>query len=223
MIEPRDVTGLKIGITHDYFWGYCQDDVGAVVENAIEELVAAGATSLELPLPEAAASIQVWGEGAIVASEGYAFLQSQLPAWIDSLDPNVRVRMETALEAKTLDYHGALYRIQELSASVHAKLEAVDVLAVPTAPITPPRLSDVEDPEEYKSKNLLSLSNTMPGNVLGICAVTLPAGLDRAGMPVGLQLIARPNREEDLIAIALGVERVLGTPRDRLGSPLGGL
>ena len=84
-------------------------------------------------------------------------------------------------------------------------------------------LSDVEDPEEYKSKNLLSLSNTMPGNVLGICAVTLPAGLDRAGMPVGLQLIARPNREEDLIAIALGIERVLGTPRDRLGSPLGGV
>ena len=223
MIEPRDVTGLKIGITRDYFWDYCQDDVGAVVENAIDELVTAGAASLELPLPEAAASIQVWGEGAIVASEGYAFLQSQLPAWIDSLDPNVRVRMETALEAKTLDYHGALYRIQNLSASVHAKLEAVDVLAVPTAPITPPRLSDVEDPEEYKSKNLLSLSNTMPGNVLGICAVTLPAGLDRAGMPVGLQLIARPNREEDLIAIALGIERVLGTPRDRLGSPLGGV
>ena len=56
---------------------------------------------------------------------------------------------------------------------------------------------------------------------MGICAVTLPAGLDRAGMPVGLQLIARPEREEDLIAIALGIERVLGTPRDRLGSPLG--
>ena len=34
MIEPRDVTGLKIGITRDYFWDYCQDDVGAVVENA---------------------------------------------------------------------------------------------------------------------------------------------------------------------------------------------
>ena len=108
MIAPRDVTGLKIGITRDYFWDYCQDDVGAVVENAIDELVTAGAAALELPLPEAAASIQVWGEGAIVASEGYAFLQSQLPAWIDSLDPNVRVRMETALEAKTLDYHGAL-------------------------------------------------------------------------------------------------------------------
>ena len=60
--------------------------MGAVVENAIDELVTAGAAALELPLP-AAASIQVWGEGAI---EGYAFLQSQLPAWIDSLDPNVR-------------------------------------------------------------------------------------------------------------------------------------
>ena len=222
LIEPRSVTGLRIGITKDYFWDHCQDDVAEVVENAISELVTAGAAISELSLPEAATSLQLWGEGAIVSSEGYAFLQSRLPTWIESLDPNVRVRMEAAFEAKTLDYHRALYKIQDLSASVHAKLEAVDVLAVPTAPITPPRLSDIDDPEDYKAKNLLSLSNTMPGNVLGICAITLPAGVDDAGMPVGLQLIARPNQEEELIATALGVEGVLGTPRDRLGTPLGG-
>ena len=63
----------------------------------------------------------------------------------------------------------------------------------------------------------------MPGNVLGICAITIPAGLDKSGMPVGLQLIALPNREEELISLALGIEKILGTPRDRLGTPpLGG-
>ena len=223
MIEAREVSGLKIGTTKDYFWERCQDDVAEVVENAIAEIVNAGATTSNVPMPEAADSIQVWGDGAIVATEGYAFLQSRLPDWIETLDPNVRVRMEVALKGKTLDYHGALYRIQDLSASVHAKLRQVDILAVPTAPITPPKLSEVEDSENYKTKNLLSLGNTMPGNVLGICAVTLPAGLDKAGMPVGLQLIAHPNREEDLIAIALGIEKVVGTPKDRLGSPpLGG-
>ena len=73
MIAPRDVTGLKIGITRDYFWDYCQDDVGAVVENAIDELVTAGAAALELPLPEAAASIQVWGEEPSWRQRGMPF------------------------------------------------------------------------------------------------------------------------------------------------------
>ena len=94
---------------------------------------------------------------------------------------------------------------------------------MPTVPITPPKVADIEDPEVYKKNNLLALSNTMPGNVLGICALTLPVGLDNSGMPVGLQLITLPHREEALISIALGIENSIGKPRERLGSPpLGG-
>jgi aspartyl-tRNA(Asn)/glutamyl-tRNA(Gln) amidotransferase subunit A len=53
----------------------------------------------------------------------------------------------------------------------------------------------------------------------GLCAITLPVGRDRAGMPVGLQLIAPAGAEERLLAIALAAERVLGTAADRLGTP----
>ena len=222
-IDTYDVANMTIGLTKDYFWERCADDVGEVVENAIAELTAAGAATAPIKIPEAGTAIQIWGEGAVVASEGYGFLQSRLPEWIESMDPNVRDRMEVAKGAKTLDYISALYKISDLSASVHAKLETVDVLAVPTIPITPPKVTDVVDPELYKKNNLLALSNTMPGNVLGICAITIPVGLDQSGMPVGLQLITLPNREEKLIAFALGVEKILGTPRDRLGvPPLGG-
>ena len=44
-------------------------------------------------------------------------------------------------------------------------------------------------------------------------------GLDKAGMPVGLQLIAPAWAEERLLAIALAAERVLGTATERLGIP----
>jgi aspartyl-tRNA(Asn)/glutamyl-tRNA(Gln) amidotransferase subunit A len=47
----------------------------------------------------------------------------------------------------------------------------------------------------------------------------MPVGRDRAGMPVGLQLIAPARAEEKLLAIALAAERVLGTGADRLGTP----
>ena len=222
-IETRDVSGIKLGITKDYFWDRCADDVGETVENAIAELKNAGAKTSTIKIPEAGTSVQVWGEGTIVASEGYSFLQTRLPDWIDSLDPNVLSRMEVAKEAKTLDYFSALFKISKLSQSFHAKLETVDALAVPTIPITPPKIEDLVDAEAYKKNNLLALSNTMPGNVLGTCAITIPAGLDKSGMPVGLQLITLPNREEELISLALGIEKILGTPRDRLGTPpLGG-
>ena len=223
VLETREINGLNLGITQDYFWDRCADDVGETVENAIAELKNAGAKTSTIKIPEAGTSVQVWGEGTIVASEGYSFLQTCLPDWIDSLDPNVLSRMEVAKEAKTLDYFSALYKISKLSQSVHAKLETIDALAVPTVPITPPKIKDLVEPEAYKKNNLLALSNTMPVNVLGACAITIPAGLDKSGMPVGLQLIALPNREEELISLALGIEKILGTPRDRLGTPpLGG-
>jgi len=223
VMETREINGLNLGITQDYFWDRCSDDVGETVENAIAELKNAGAKTSTIKIPEAGTSVQVWGEGTIVASEGYSFLQTYLPDWIDSLDPNVLSRMEVAKEAKTLDYFSALFKISKLSQSFHAKLETVDALAVPTIPITPPKIEDLVDTEAYKKNNLLALSNTMPGNVLGVCAITIPAGLDKSGMPVGLQLIALPNREEELISLALGIEKILGTPRDRLGTPpLGG-
>jgi aspartyl-tRNA(Asn)/glutamyl-tRNA(Gln) amidotransferase subunit A len=56
-------------------------------------------------------------------------------------------------------------------------------------------------------------------NYLGLCAITMPVGRDRAGMPIGLQLTAPAFAEERLLAIALAVERVLGTAADRLGTP----
>jgi len=56
-------------------------------------------------------------------------------------------------------------------------------------------------------------------NFLGLCALTLPVGLDRAGMPVGLMLMAPGGAEALLLAVGLQLERVLGTARERLGTP----
>ena len=61
--------------------------------------------------------------------------------------------------------------------------------------------------------------NTVAVNYLGLCAITMPVGRDRVGMPVGLQLTAPAYAEEKLLRIALAAERVLGTAVDRLGTP----
>ena len=53
-----------------------------------------------------------------------------------------------------------------------------------------------------KKKNILALSNTMPINTLGLSAISIPIGKDKFRMPVGLQLVTLPDREESLISIA---------------------
>ena len=60
-------------------------------------------------------------------------------------------------------------------------------------------------------------------NLGSLIGITIPVGLGKAGMPVGLQLLSRLHNDDTLLAVALVVEAVIGTPVERLGkSPLGG-
>jgi len=95
----------------------------------------------------------------------------------------------------------------------------LDVIATPAVMFTPHVLTDEASPEKFWAHNRNIVHNLMPANYLALCAATLPVGLDRLGMPVGVQLIARGGDDERLVAIACAAERVLGTPREILGAP----
>ena len=107
------------------------------------------------------------------------------------------------------DYLQRRARYAALSADAASSLAGVDALVCPTVPITPPPVADIADDEVYTRTNLLALRNTCPASFLGLCAVTIPAGRDAAGMPVGLQLVGAPSSETRLLAIAVRLERVL--------------
>jgi len=83
--------------------------------------------------------------------------------------------------------------------------------------VSPHMLAEETGPEEFWARNRKLVHNLVPVNYLSLCAATLPVGLDRLGMPVGLQLIAKGGDDELLVAIACAAERILGTPREILG------
>jgi aspartyl-tRNA(Asn)/glutamyl-tRNA(Gln) amidotransferase subunit A len=62
----------------------------------------------------------------------------------------------------------------------------------------------------FHSTNLRTLQNTLPGNFLDLCGVSLPMGTGAAGMPVGVLISGTAGREEALLAAAAGVEQLLG-------------
>jgi amidase len=74
----------------------------------------------------------------------------------------------------------------------------VDLIATPTTP-NPPH-------GHHGPGDTMSVALTWAFNITGHPAISLPAGLTTAGEPVGLQLIARRNREIDLLAVAAAVE-----------------
>lgn len=222
-LENYSLGEVRLGVGEAHFWDDCEASIVESVQAALGELQQAGARAVTLPLPQAAEARGCFARASLSNVEGLAFLQEYYPERWETLDPNVRARFELASQVSAASYFIEMHRVQTFARQADEALKAVDVLVSPTLPMTPPTVAAVADADAYVQAAGLITRNTQPINLLDLCAITLPVGLDAAGMPVGLQLAARHGQEERLLAVALACERVLGTARERLGvAPLCG-
>lgn len=215
-ISPRPVDTLRLAVTRDYFWD-CTPAIAQAVETAIEALKRAGATVATLALREAAEAANAVDLASLLAVEGYANVAIEFPAWLETLDPNVKRRMDDSRTITAVDYLKAQAHLRTLQAAATARMAGIDALLAPTVPISPPKIADLGEWEAYRRANGAALANASTVNRLGLCAISLPAGRDELGLPVGLQMIAAAGRDRELLEVALAAEGVLGTARQRLG------
>jgi aspartyl-tRNA(Asn)/glutamyl-tRNA(Gln) amidotransferase subunit A len=220
-VAPPALSTLRLGRCDRLLFEGCSPGVVEAVDAAIAELTRAGAALHEVDIPELEPIYELFKRGGPVSAELHHFLASELPSWLDSLDPNVRARLGDAGRMSVHEYLGRLDTMAQLGARVDERLRSFDALLCPTVANTPPRLSEIETTESYAPQNLLCLRNTSIVSYLGLCAVTLPVGLDAEGMPVGLQVIGRAFREPQLLALARTFEQTLGRGEQRLGRPPG--
>ena len=218
-IETTSLEGIRIGICDDLFWQDCSPGIVEGVRAALEELGEAGARIVPLELPEAEEVFGLFCRGGIVSAEFKAFLEDELPEWQETLDPVVSARMENAADISAVEFVRRCRLMARCSATAASRLRAVDCVITPSVSITAPKLEEVSDIEGYKPRNMMMLRNTSIGNLLSLCALTMPVALDQAGMPVGLQILMPGGAEERLLAVAGAAERALGTARERLGTP----
>lgn len=216
---PEAMSGLRLGRVDAFFLDDADAAVTQVYEQAMQRLQVLGAGVRGLELPGCDEAYAIFLQGGLAAPEFCAFLKAELPGRMERLDPVVRLRVEGAESLSAVDYLLRVRALREAARLALPAFEAVDVLVMPTVAITPPRLDAIQDPEAYRRANMQVLRNTCMANLLGLCAMTLPIGLDAQGMPVGLQLLAPPQAEERLLAAALLIESRLGKPVDVLGSP----
>lgn len=216
---PAAMSCLRLGRADAFFLDDADPAVVEVYDRVMTQLAALGASVRGVELPGCTEAYAIFLQGGLAAPEFCAFLKAELPDRMDRLDPVVRLRVEGAESLSSVDYLLRVRTLREAARRASTAFGTADVLAMPIVAITPPRLDAIQDPEAYRRANTLVLRNTSMANLLGLCALTLPIGLDAQGMPVGLQLMAPPGAEERLLAAALLIESHLGKPVDVLGSP----
>ncbi|MFF9279050.1 amidase [Streptomyces griseosporeus] len=140
---------------------------------------------------------------AIQSSEAFATHADRVRDRPELFDAEVLDRLQDASKTPGWRYVRALRARETARQSIDGLFERFDLLASPTVGITAPLLGRREVTVNGSPRSVRSalLALTSPWNVLGLPALSVPAGCVD-GLPVGLQLICPPDREDLLFAVA---------------------
>ena len=200
------VAGMRVGVPRELFFEGLDADVQQAVEHAIQQLQALGARVTEVSWDSIRRVPALY---AISLAEGAAAHGGWIRTRADFYGADVRERMRQGLLVPAVAY----LKAQRLRALVMRDLEQVfrdvDVLATPTSPIPAPKLDsgpgEIGAPLGALRSTLRRL--TLPFNITGSPAVSVPCGFSRDGLPIGLQLVSRPFDEARLLNLAHAYEQ----------------
>jgi aspartyl-tRNA(Asn)/glutamyl-tRNA(Gln) amidotransferase subunit A len=189
---PRPVAGLRIGRPRQYFYDDCDPEIAAVMEASLETFRRLGATVVDVDLPDmtpwnAAGTLIIGAEAAAIHGK---WLRTRAQDYSDQL----RGRLEQGLAVPATAYIDALRLRGEALAEFSARVfSRVDVLHAPVVAFQTPTIEETDIGGGERAVKLLAQVTRLnrPGNYLGLPAVSAVAGFTKAGMPVGMQLLAR--------------------------------
>lgn len=210
----RGVEGLRIGVPRNHFFERLDPQIRSACEHSLGIFEAAGARIVEIDIPFAAHLAEL--SRAIVYSEATAIHADTLRTRGSKYSPQVRVRASTGLAILGTHYLEALQvRIPMLERFVQDVFGRCEILFTPTLPIRVPRRDETDVGAGARLWEVLGelVRCTAPFNYLGLPALSVPAGLDYRGLPIGVQLIGLPFGEPSLLAAAAVHELALPPPR----------
>ena len=149
--------------------------------------------------------------GTIAAAEAYVWHQELVDGPLAaSIDRRVLARLargKTMSASDLLTLQAARARLVRECAAQLGDAWMLNPTVVHVAPLVAPLEAD---DALFHRTNLRTLQNTLPGNFLDLCGVSLPMRTGAAGMPVGALISGAAGREDALLAAAAGVEQLLG-------------
>lgn len=225
-LSAENLAGLRLGIPEEYFIEGIQADVEAAVRAAAAEFEHLGARVIPVSLPHTRYALPVYylvapaeASANLARYDGVRFgprlgdgtlagMYRQTRGRLFGQEVKRRIMLGTyALSAGYYDaYYGQAQKVRTLiRRDFEAAFQKVDMIAAPVAPTTAFRIGGHGD-------DLLSMYLedvfTLPANLAGIPGLAFPAGFDRLGLPVGMQLMGPPFEEERLFRAAYAYQQV---------------
>lgn len=202
-----EVDGMRLCLPREYFWKDVDPEVEAAVKEGARTLAGLGVRVDEISLKELDELAQLRSRGTLIAVETYARFREHLEQRLDQFDPIVSARMLDGRRMSAPDYFELQRAYAQLRRRTHRALQQVDALLTPTTPFAALPVEEVDREDVYTRINGLCLRNTAAANLLGLCALSLPCGFTRSGLPIGLQLIGRPFEEARLLRLGHAYEQ----------------
>lgn len=225
----NDVKGLKIGLPKEYFSGGIQKEVKEKVLDAAKVFESLGAyvEEISLPLFEYALPVYYIISSAEAGSNlaqydgiKYGYRTEQFDDLVDlykksrseGFGEEVKRRIlfgTFVLSSGNFDafYNRALKVRRMIFEEFQNAYQKVDIILGPTAPSAAFKIGE-------KTVNPIDMyfndAYTVPANIAGLCAISLPCGFDSNGLPVGMQLIGRPYDEGTILRAAFTYEKSTG-------------
>jgi len=222
------VGGLRVGVLAEAFGEGVDAEVASSVRAACDRLEALGAEVGEASLPHAEYALSAYyliapseassnlarydGVRYGLRVEGEDSIEMMFRTRGEGFGPEVKRRIMLGTYALSAGYYDAYYgqaqKVRTLILQDYATaFERFDVLVSPTSPTTAfPIGAKADDPMAMYLNDIF----TIPANLAGVPAISVPCGLDSAGLPIGLQLTAKALDEATLFRAGAALEHDLG-------------
>lgn len=206
----RDVKGLKIGLPKEYFSDALDKEIRAVIEKKISQLKSGGAEIVEVSLPHSEYTISTYyilataeassnlarydGARYGYRSEKTSDLESMyVKSRSEGFGAEVKRRIMLGTYVLSSGYYDAYYRKAQqvrrlIQNDFFEAFKKVDCLLTPISPTTAFKLGEkMDDPLQMYLSDIYTVS----ANLAGIPGISVPAGVDNNGLPIGVQLLGK--------------------------------
>ena len=219
------VKGLKIGLPKEYFIVGLDPDVQVAMDAAIETYRRLGAEFVDISLPHTDYAVATYyliataeASSNLARYDGVRFghradagrlLDMYTKSRSEGFGVEVKRRIMLGTYALSSGYYDAYYvKAQKVRTLIMndfiSAFADVDVMLTPVAPTPAFKIGEkINDPLQMYLSDIF----TIPVNLAGTCAMSLPAGFSATGLPIGLQLIGKPFGEEALLQAGYAFEQ----------------